>query len=106
MGPQNGTDRKIARLAWRTHGVVTRVALLSAGVTSRQIKVRLARGSLIRVHPGVYRVGHAAPSVEAKYMAAVLACGAGALLMGAAAAHLYVLTRGDAPPPVVKTRNN
>jgi hypothetical protein len=105
MGPQNGTDRKIARLAWRTHGVVTRVVLLAAGVTSRQIKVRLARGSLIRVYPGVYRVGHAAPSVEAKYMAAVLACGDGALLMGAAAAHLYGLTRGEAPQPTVKTRN-
>jgi hypothetical protein len=105
MGPQNGTDRKIARLAWRTHGVVTRVVLLAAGVTSRQIKVRLARGSLIRVYPGVYRVGHAAPSVEAKYMAAVLACGDGALRMGAAAAHLYGLTRGEAPQPAVKTRN-
>jgi hypothetical protein len=106
MGPQNGTDRKIAGLAWRTHGVVTRAALLAAGVTSRQIKVRLARGSLIHVYPGVYRVGHAAPGIEAKYMAAVLACGDGALLMGAAAAHLYGLTGSEAPQPTVKTRNH
>jgi hypothetical protein len=104
-GP-DGTDEKIARIAWRTHGVVTRVVLLAAGVTSRQIEVRLARGSLIRVHPGVYRVGHAAPSVEAKYMAAVLACGDGALLMGAAAAHLYGLTGSEAPQPTVKTRSH
>jgi very-short-patch-repair endonuclease len=101
----SGTDEKIAQLARRTHGVVTRSGLLAAGVTLAQIRVRIARGSLIRVYPGVYRVGHVAPSVEATYMAAVLACGPGALLMGAAAAYLYGLLKGDPPAPVVKTRN-
>jgi very-short-patch-repair endonuclease len=104
MRGQNGTDEKIAKLARPSHGVVARAALLAAGVTSRQIEVRIARGSLIRVYPGVYRVGHVAPSVEATYMAAVLACGPGALLMGAAAAYLYGLLKGDPPPPVVMTR--
>jgi very-short-patch-repair endonuclease len=100
----SGTDEKIAKLARRAHGVVTRAGLLAAGVTLAQIRVRIARGSLIRVYPGVYRVGHVAPSVEATYTAAVLACGPGALLMGAAAAYLYGLLKGDPPPPVVKTR--
>jgi very-short-patch-repair endonuclease len=104
MRGQNGTDEKIAKLARPSHGVVARAALLAAGVTSRQIEVRIARGSLIRVYPGVYRVGHVAPSVEATYMAAVLACGPGALLMGAAAAYLYGLLKGDPPAPVVMTR--
>lgn len=36
-------------------------------------------GSRIRAFPGVYRVGHAAPSVEANYTAAVLACGDGSV---------------------------
>jgi hypothetical protein len=27
------------------------------------------------VYPGVYRVGHHAPSLEARYLAAVWACG-------------------------------
>jgi len=36
-------------------------------------------------------------------MAAVLACGPGALLMGAASAHNYGLIKGPPPPPVVKT---
>jgi hypothetical protein len=103
MRGQNRTDDKIARLAWRTHGVVTRRRLLAAGVTSRQIEVRVARGSLIRLYPGVYRVGHAAPSVEATYTAAVLACGDGAVLMGVAAAYLYGLIKGEPPPPVVRT---
>jgi hypothetical protein len=104
MGGQNRTDETIARLAWRSHGVVTRVRLLAAGITARQIERRVERGSLIVVFRGVYRVGHMAPSVEATYMAAVLACGDGALLMGAAAAYLYALIRGEPPGPVVKTR--
>src|SRR3954447_19695449 len=104
MWGQDRTDEKIARLASRSHGVVTRRRLLAAGGTSRQIEGRVARGSLIVVPPGVYRVGHRAPSIEATYMAAVLACGDGALLMSAAAAHLYGLIRDRPPLPVVKTR--
>jgi hypothetical protein len=104
MGPQNRTDQIIARLAWWNHGVVTRQRLLAAGITQKEIRVRIARGSLIVVYPGVYRVGHRAPSVEADYMAAVLACGEGALLMEAAAAHLYELIKGQPPGPVVRTR--
>jgi len=104
MHPQDRTDEKIARLASRTHGVVTRRRLLDADISDEEIKVRLKRGSLIRMYPGVYRVGHTAPSVEATYMAAVLACGKGAVLMGLAAAYLYGLIKGDPPPPVVKTR--
>src|SRR5258707_15786025 len=104
MCGQNRTDETIGRLASRSHGVVTRVQLLRAGVSSRQIEWRIDRGSLIVVYPGVYRVGHRAPSVEATYMAAVLACGEGALLMGAAAAFLYGLIRGEPPTPVVRTR--
>jgi hypothetical protein len=98
----------IARLASRTWGVVTRVQLLAAGITAKEIRHRLAIGSLIRVHPGVYRVGHMAPSTEATYLAAVWACGPGALLCGRAAAYLLGLLRGRvAPPPpevVVETR--
>jgi hypothetical protein len=56
---------------------------------------------LIRVYPGVYRVGHRAPSLEARYTAAVLACGDRALLSGLAAAHLLGLVKGTAPPPEV-----
>jgi hypothetical protein len=56
------------------------------------------------LYPGVYRVGHAAPSTEADYMAAVLACGKGALLMGVAAAFLYRLINGRPPLPVVKAQ--
>jgi len=51
--------------------------------------------------PVVYRVGHRAPSVEARYIAAVLACGEGALLSGRAAGHLLGLLKGEPPEPEV-----
>ncbi len=59
---------------------------------------------LIVEFPGVYRVGHAAPSVLARYTAAVKACGPGAVLSGLAAAHLLELLKGKAPEPEVTTR--
>ena len=58
-------------------------------------------GTLLREHRGVYRVGHRAPSTEARYLAAVLACGDRALLSGRAAGHLLGLIKGPAPPPEV-----
>ncbi len=83
--------------------MVTREQLLRAGVTSKEIEWRLRIGALIREYRGVYRVGHRAPSTEASYLAAVRACGDGALLSGRAAAHVWGLTKGSAPPPEVTT---
>jgi hypothetical protein len=88
-------------MATRSHGVVTRVALLDAGVTVSELKHRVRVGALLREFPGVYRVGHRAPSVEARYLAGVWACGVGAVLCDNAAAHLLVLIRGQAPAPEV-----
>ncbi len=64
----------------------------------------MRRGTLIRVHRGIYRVGHRAPSVEAWYLAAVWACGEGALLCGLAAAYLLGLLPGAAPRAEVVAR--
>ena len=97
-------EKKLARIASRQHGVVTHAQILAAGVSSRQIDWRMRSGALLPEHPGVYRVGHRAPSVEARYLAAVLAAGDGALLSGRAAAHLFGLLKGAALPPEVTTR--
>lgn len=91
----------IGQLASTQHGVVTRTQLLAAGLTRHQNQHRLDRGGLLCVHRGVYRVGHRAPNVEARYLAAVLACGDEARLSGRAAAHLFGLLKGHAPPPEV-----
>jgi hypothetical protein len=96
-------ERVVGQLAVSAHGVVTRAALSRAGVTAEEIKQRLRRGSLLRVHWGVYRVGHQAPSIEARYLAAVWACGEGALLSGRAAAYLLGILKGSPPPPEVMT---
>src|SRR3954469_2651909 len=97
----NTVEAVIGRFASGQHGLVTRAQLLDAGLTRHQIQHRLLLGALLCVHRGVYRVGHRAPSVEADYLAAVLACGAGARLSGRAAAHLLGLLKGRAPKPEV-----
>jgi very-short-patch-repair endonuclease len=100
-GQVRTVERVIARLAGGSHGVVTRVELLDAEVTKAQIDLRVRSGALIVEFRGVYRAGHRAPSVEARYLAAVKACGKGAVLSGLAAAYLFGLVRGPAPRPEV-----
>jgi hypothetical protein len=89
------------RIADSAHGVVTRKELLRAGVTPEEIRQRLRSGALLHEYPGVYRVGHRAPSMEARYLAAVKACGVGALLCGRTAGHLLGVLKGPPPPPEV-----
>ena len=99
-------EARLAELAGKSHGVVTRAELLGAGVTPEEIRTRLAKGFLIPVHRGVFRVGHAAPSLEARYLAAVKACGPRALLAGRSAAHLlHLLKRPPSLPEVLTSRH-
>jgi very-short-patch-repair endonuclease len=100
-GQDRTVERELARIAGAAHGVVTRGALRAAGVTAAEIDRRLRSGALLREHRCVYRVGHRAPNREARYLAAVLACGDGAVLSGLAAAHLLGIFGGAAPPPEV-----
>ena len=102
MEPEGRTvEERLAELAGRSHGVVTREELLGAGVTVRELNGRVRKGGLIRIHRGVYRVGHAAPSLEARYTAAVKACGRGSLLAGQAAGHLLRLLKRPPSLPEV-----
>lgn len=94
-GAGEGIDWAIARLATRQHGVVSRTQLLIAGVTRHQVEWRLASGRLHAVHRGVYRVGHRAPGPRARAMAAVLACGPGAVISHRSAARMWELLAAD-----------
>ena len=94
-------EEVLAQLAHEAHGVVTHDQLLAAGVTLSEIRHRLRTGALLHEYPRVYRVGHRAPSVEARYLAAVWACGDRALLCGRAAGHLWSLIKATPPPPEV-----
>jgi hypothetical protein len=91
----------MAAIARRAQGVATRAELLAAGISSTAIERRVRNGLLIPQYPGVYRVGHAAPSVEASFIAAVKACGEGAVLSGRAAGYLWGLLKGSRPGPEV-----
>src|SRR5918999_3840421 len=102
-GQGRTVEQELARLAGSQHGVVTREQLLRVGIRPHQIDRRLRSGVLLREHRGVYRVGHRAPSLEARYLAAVRACGGGALLSGRAAGHLLGLIEGPPPAPEVTT---
>jgi very-short-patch-repair endonuclease/predicted transcriptional regulator of viral defense system len=94
-------DQVIARLAARQHGMVTRLQLLAAGLSVDDIAYRLRIGRLVRIHRGVYAVGHVPPSPHARAMAAVLACGPGAVLSHRSAGALWALgPRWGAPVDV------
>jgi hypothetical protein len=102
VAPKSVTaERVLARIAGRAEGIVTREEALAGGLSDNEIRHRRRIGLLIAEFPGVYRLGHRAPSVPARYMAAVKACGEGAALSGVAAAWFYGLVKGLAPPPEV-----
>ncbi len=84
-------DRKVAALAGRQHGVVGRWQLHELGLGEKMIKTRIAHGGLIRLHRGVYAVGHRALTVESRWMAAVLAHGPHAVLSHRSAGQLWGL---------------
>jgi very-short-patch-repair endonuclease len=96
----------IRRLASSAHGVVTRSELLRAGISAEAIRQRVDKGLLSPIHRGVYRAGHLAPSLEARYLAAVKACGSDAVLSGRAAAYLWRLIKGSSPQPEVLAPND
>jgi very-short-patch-repair endonuclease len=100
-GVGNGADRVIAALAARQCGVVGREQLLTAGIDGGAIKRRIRARRLHPIHRGVYLVGHPVPVHGAREMAAVLACGAGAVVSHRSAANLWQLLPYPANPPPV-----
>jgi predicted transcriptional regulator of viral defense system len=97
-------DRAIAGLAARQHGVVNRRQLLDAGVSDKAMERRLRSGHLVRLHRGVYAVGHAQLRPEGRWLAAVLAAGPGAALSHRSAAALHGVRDGDGAIDVTTTR--
>ncbi len=88
-----GRDYKRSRAAWelagRQHGVIARRQLLALGFNGREIEHRVARKRLHLVLRGVYAVGWPGLTPKRRWMAAVLACGEGALLSHRSAAALW-----------------
>lgn len=82
--------RAITQAAATQHGVVTRQQLLRAGVSEQIIDRRVGTGQLTRLHRGVYAAGPLL-SWQGRLLAAVLACGVGALLSHRSASVLWRL---------------
>jgi very-short-patch-repair endonuclease len=80
-----------ARLATRQHGAVGRLQLTALGFSRDEIAHDVKRRRLIRVHQGVYAVGHEALSDRGRMIAALIAAGPGAALSHRTAAYLWKL---------------
>ena len=92
---------KVAQLAARQHGRVAWWQLVGIGIDRHAIQSWIDNRRLLRLHHGVYAVGHAGRSVRGDYMAAVLACGSGAVLSHRSAAYVLGIIKGPPPPPEV-----
>jgi Transcriptional regulator, AbiEi antitoxin len=89
-------DDRIARLARRQYGVVSRAQLRALDLSESGIAARCRRGALHPLHRGVFAVGHTVLGARARWIAAVLACGPNAVLSHAAAGALWDLRRSEA----------
>lgn len=63
--------------------------LRECGLTNKAVWVRARNGRLHRIHRAVYAVGHPSLPLEGRFLAAVKACGEGAVLSHLAAAALW-----------------
>lgn len=81
----------MGRLAARQFGVVGSRQLRECGLSTSRVSDWVRAGRLIRVHRGVYAVGHAALRPEGLRLAVVLACGPGAVLSHRSAAEWWGL---------------
>ena len=99
--PDNRPDVRVARRAAETWGVLSIGELRECGLSYDAVSVRVRNGRLHRVHRGVYAVGHANPPLEGRFLAAVKACGRGAVLSHFAAAALWGLLDWDDRHPEV-----
>ena len=79
-------DVAVAALAAPQWGVVDIAQLRACGLNDVDVALRVERGSLHPKHRGVYAVGHEYLPLQGRFLAALLACGDGALLSHRAAA--------------------
>ena len=82
---------RVAELAARQWGVVTRAQLVQVGMATRGISDWVRAGRLHRLYRGVYAVGHDRLRLEGRWLAAVFACGPRATLSHRDAAALWEL---------------
>ena len=86
----------LGELARRQWGVITRPQLRAAGLGDSGVRDWVRDGRLHRLHRGVYAYGHDRLKVEGRWLAAVLACGPGAVLSHRSAGRLWEVRQNNA----------
>ena len=84
--PRDTVDRRIAVLAADQLGVLTLADLNACGLSNNNVWKWAESGRLHRIHRGVFALGHPGLALDARFIAAVKACGADAVLSHRSAA--------------------
>jgi predicted transcriptional regulator of viral defense system len=90
-------EAAIAEIATQQRGLVRLDQLVALGLDRRAVTRLVRSGRLHRIHRGVYAVGHAALSREARWLAASMASGEGAALGRRSAGQQWGVSRHYAP---------
>lgn len=93
MAVASPIDVAIAELAATQFGLVTRRQLGALGLGRGAIERRIRARRLALIHRGVYAFGHAELRREGRLLAALLACGAGAVLSHRSASDWWAIWR-------------
>jgi predicted transcriptional regulator of viral defense system len=88
---QHGVDIAVGNLAVAQNGAVTLEQLEGLGLSRSAIHQREEAGRLHRIHQRVYSLTPEVMTERGRFMAAVLACGPGAVLSHRSAAYLWGL---------------
>ncbi len=96
---QHGLEETIGLVAVSQNGVVTLEQLEDLGLSRSAIHQRETSGRLYRVHQRVYSLTPKVLTERGRLMAAVLACGSGAVLSHRSAAYLWGLV--DESPALI-----
>jgi elongation factor P len=99
--PDNRPDVLVAQRAAEAWGVLSLDELFACGLSRDAVSDRALSGRLHKIHRGVYSVGHANPPVEGRFLAAVKACGSGAVLSHHSAAALWGFMQWDDRHPEI-----
>jgi very-short-patch-repair endonuclease len=92
-GSKEEREAELGRLATAQHGVVGRRQLANLGFGPGTTKAWLRAGRLYRLHREAYAIGHAEVNLRGRWLAAVLACGDGALLSHGSAAAFWGIAK-------------
>jgi very-short-patch-repair endonuclease len=98
----SSVEGRLGALAAAQHGCVSLEQMLALGLSERAVHQRVTAGRLHRVHQRVYSLEPELRDTRARFMAAVLACGPGAILSHRSAGELWGILepRDDEDAPI------